>query len=162
MSDHLDFDLAPREQRVTLDGQPYAIREAPVGVGAAYRYQVMNTAHVGDDGKVVMGGGVAEGEVRLLVGCLFRVVETPGGTTYVQAPEAFTRGLPDRVAQPLIAVAKRLSNIDQPRREPPKPAALTQWDPAAHEAPPGANGHAPAPAGDPAKNWPAATPGASG
>jgi hypothetical protein len=108
----LDFpDLKPVEVSVTVGRVTYVLREASYAVKKQYRNAQMRAVRM-VDGKMTGLDGAMEADPLLLAGCLFET-DNEGKATNRTVDVRLLHSWPARVVEPLVAEAKRLSNIDQ-------------------------------------------------
>ncbi len=100
-------DPKPKSVNVMIGDDPYRLKEATEGAYLDYESARGRGATL-EDGKLSMGD-TASAEAVLLAGCLFKLSQ--GGKTEAQVPLVYVRGLPSRVAQPLIQRLKIISGI---------------------------------------------------
>lgn len=109
-----DFSTTKKEQKVTIDDDPFIIREASGGTAVAYHNMALNGVTFGSDGKPVKMVGQA-GVQGLLVGaCLFRINPETGKTNSVsEGTEWVEKHLPAKVMKALFKIAKDLSDLGE-------------------------------------------------
>ena len=117
MSD-LNFSTTKKENAVTIDDDPFVIREASGGTAVEYHNMALNGVTFGADGKPTKMIGQASVQVLLVGKCLYRidpktelVSREPVGTTWVE------RNLPAKVMKALFKVANDLSDLGEDQTE---------------------------------------------
>lgn len=117
-----DNDLKPREETVTLGQRQFLLKEASADVHRQYQNLIVSGARM--EGEKVQFGRVADADLYLLAACLFEITsekrgDQPAFVVHRAVSAEFARSLPNRVAEPLITAAKKMSNIGQqkPRQE---------------------------------------------
>ena len=115
----LDFDdLAPIEERVSIGGKKYILREATGDAGCKYRNSLLKATKLGPDGKPVSIEGMADSEPLLVSLCLFELYEQKGSNGVSETKERPTplivvRSWPARVQKALFERAKEISDLDE-------------------------------------------------
>lgn len=119
VADDFDFDLTPKTKPVKLGGSPFVLREPDAVAGARYR-NAQAAARLTPDGKPrpeFQRGfdGLNEAGLVLLEGCLF---EANGeGKPGPRKGMDFVRGLPARVAEPLVEWCREAGGFNQSEGE---------------------------------------------
>lgn len=109
MDDAIDFgNLELAEQRVTVDGKPYVLREATEDVACKVQNARIREMSLGADGKPTALRNVADADPYFLSLCLFE----DNGKGKVPVPLQTIRAWPARVVKPLVALAKKISRME--------------------------------------------------
>jgi len=151
----LEFDIAPVQIPIRIDGQGYVMGKASAAAAARWRSELLKLATLGEDGSVkAIGPEVAELDFPLLAACLRHATLDEDGNVrelkdYLTVEEV--RALPNDAVIPLAERLKKISAMDVTLT---KEALLKQRADLDKSL-------AALDAGDPVKNLPIATTGGS-
>ena len=108
-----EFDLTPAEERVTISGKEYVVREATAQAVIDYKNATFGAVRLSPEGKPAALEGLGGIDLGLLASCLFEVSHTKDGST-VEKPVALgvIRRWPNRVTEPLVKLVKRISELE--------------------------------------------------
>lgn len=112
----LEFDIAPVQIPVRIDGQGYVMSKASAAAAARWRSELLKLATLGEDGSVkAIGPEVAELDFPLLAACLRHAMLDEDGNVR-ELKEHLTveevRELPNDAVIPLAERLKKISAMD--------------------------------------------------
>ncbi len=107
-----NFSAEPVKIPVTINGNPYVLREASEDAYTAYRNVSAKSIKHNEDGGAYFDGG-QEADTLLLQRCLFEVLKNSSGDVEQPVKLDFVRGLPRRITKTLYLKLREMSGLDE-------------------------------------------------
>lgn len=119
-----DYNIQPKELRLTIGGAKYVMLEASGDVACRYRNALLDCTELGPEGTPVRVKNMADLEPYLVSMCLYPV-NADGTVASKSVSPVLVRSWPSRVQKALYVQARKLGDIAD------TPAAISAADAAA-------------------------------